>query len=46
MITDMGTDEVHTVLPGGPSGRRFSKHYLTDLQRWIDGEYKTLKPSR
>ena len=46
MVTDLGTAEVHTALPGGPSGRRFSKHYLSDLRRWIDGEYKVLKPSR
>ncbi len=46
MITDLGTDEVHTALPGGPSGRRFSKYYLTDLERWIHGDYKILKPTR
>ena len=44
MITDMAADQVYTVLPGGASGRRFSTYYLTDLQRWLDGEYKVLEP--
>ncbi|MEE4270669.1 MAG: penicillin acylase family protein [Thermoanaerobaculales bacterium] len=41
-ITDMSTDTVHTVLAGGPSGRRFSKWYTTDVERWLAGEYKTM----
>ncbi len=41
-ITDMGTDTVHTALAGGPSGRRFSKWYKTDIERWIAGSYKTI----
>jgi len=41
-ITDIATDTVHTALAGGPSGRRFSKWYTTDVERWIRGEYKTM----
>jgi len=42
-ITDLDTDTVHTALAGGPSGRRFSKWYTTDVERWLRGEYKTLE---
>jgi len=42
-ITDLGTREVHTVLAGGPSDRRFSKHYKTDIENWLNFKYKLLK---
>ena len=35
-----------TVLAGGPTGRRFSRYRLTDVQRWLTGEYKVLEPMR
>jgi len=41
-VTDMGTDEAWTNLPGGPSESRFSKFYQNDLDRWFRGEYKCL----
>ena len=41
-ITDLGEDRARTALAGGPSGRRFSRWYTTDLERWRNGEYKTL----
>jgi penicillin amidase len=44
-VTDMGTDEVHTALAGGPSGRFFSGHYKTDISRWLSCEYKTIQAS-
>jgi penicillin amidase len=44
LVTDMGTDEAWTNLPGGPSESRFSKWYKTDIQRWIDGQYKRMRP--
>lgn len=44
-VTDLGTDEAWTNLPGGPSESRFSRFYKTDLERWLDGEYKRLDPS-
>jgi len=43
-ITDMAQDEAATVIPGGPSGRRFSKWYRSEVDRWLRGEYKTLRP--
>jgi penicillin amidase len=39
-ITDMGTDLVYTALAGGPSGKRFSRWYTTDVRRWLEGRYK------
>ena len=42
-VTDMGTDEAWTNLPGGPSESRFSKFYRTDVQRWLNGDYKSLQ---
>ncbi|MDT8272384.1 MAG: penicillin acylase family protein, partial [Desulfomonilia bacterium] len=44
MVIDLSTDEVHTNIPGGPSDRRFSRWYCSDLQNWIEGRYKTLSP--
>jgi penicillin amidase len=43
-LTDLGRDEALTALAGGPSGRRFSSWYTTDVQRWLTGNYKTLAP--
>ena len=42
-VTDLGEDEVHTAIPGGPSGRVLSKWYTSDVARWLDGRYKTLR---
>jgi len=44
IVTDLGTDEVHTALAGGVSDRRFSRWYVSDLKRWLRGEYKTFSP--
>ena len=43
MVTDLGSDEAHTALAGGPTGSRFSRHRLADLGRWLAGEYKVLR---
>jgi len=44
MVTDFAKDEICTNLAGGPSDRRFSKWYTSDLQNWLDGKYKTVEP--
>ncbi len=44
-VTDMGTDEAWTNLPGGPSESRFSKYYRSDVPLWVNGEYKALTVS-
>lgn len=41
-VTDLGTDEVHTALAGGPSGRILSGLYTSDIERWLAFAYKTL----
>ncbi len=43
-LTDLGADVALTSLAGGPSGRRFSRWYTTDVQRWLAGRYKRLAP--
>jgi hypothetical protein len=43
-VTDLATDASETALAGGPSDRRFSRWYATDLARWLAFERKTLKP--
>ncbi|HEY2250531.1 MAG TPA: penicillin acylase family protein [Planctomycetaceae bacterium] len=42
-VTDMGIDEIHTALAGGPSGNFFSAFYKTDIARWLNFEYKTIR---
>ncbi len=42
-IADMATDEIHTNLAGGPSDRRFSRWYVSDLKNWYEGNYKVLQ---
>ena len=42
-VTDMGIDEVHTALAGGPSGSILSGLYKTDIARWLNFEYKTIQ---
>ena len=46
MVTDLGTDEAWTNLPGGPSENRFSKWYKVDIPRWLAGQYKRLARER
>ena len=43
-VTDLGTDEAWTNLPGGASESRFSKWYRNDIRRWEKGEYRQLLP--
>ncbi len=42
MVVDLSTDEMNTNMAGGPSDRRFSKWYCSDLENWISGKYKTI----
>jgi penicillin amidase len=44
-VTDLGSDEAWTNLPGGPSENRFSKWYKVDIPRWLTGQYKRLTPT-
>ena len=42
MVTDLSTDDLYTNLAGGPSDRRFSKWYASDIDDWLEGRYKRL----
>lgn len=42
LVTDMGRPLVETNIPGGPSGRRFSRWYLSDLAAYFQGRYKRI----
>ncbi|HEX4128732.1 MAG TPA: penicillin acylase family protein [Pirellulales bacterium] len=41
-VTDLGTNEAHTNLPGGPSESWLSRWYKNDIPLWLDGRYKLL----
>ncbi len=41
-VTDLGSDEAWTNLPGGPSESRFSRYYKIDIPNWVAGQYKRL----
>lgn len=45
MVSDLSEIECYTNMAGGPSDRRFSKWYCSDLQNWLDGNYKTVTPA-
>ncbi len=39
-ITDLAAESVYSALAGGPSDRRFSGLYTTDVDNWLHGRYK------
>ena len=41
-VTDLAGAVAWTNLPGGPSESRFSDWYVSDLRRWLRGEYKSI----
>ena len=43
LMADLGDDVMHTSLAGGPSDRRFSKLYTSELDRWKRGGCKHLR---
>ena len=42
MVVDLASDEIHTSLAGGPSDRRFSRWYASELADWLAGRYKRI----
>jgi penicillin G amidase len=44
LVVDLGTDEAHTAIAGGPSDRRFSRWYTSGVAGWLAGDLKTLAP--
>ncbi len=45
-VADLATDTAETALAGGPSDRRFSRWYASDVARWLAFGRKTLKPGQ
>jgi penicillin amidase len=43
-IVDFASDGALTNLPGGPSDRRFSKWYNSDIDNWLNGGFRILTP--
>ncbi|MBI9073885.1 MAG: penicillin acylase family protein [Desulfatibacillum sp.] len=43
MITDMGEDVMYTANAGGASDRRFSPHYKSGVQDWLEGKFKKME---
>jgi len=43
-VADLATDAAETALAGGPSDRRFSRWYASDVPRWLAFERKILRP--
>jgi penicillin G amidase len=42
IVSDLSGNECRSNMAGGPSDRRFSKWYVSDLDNWKKGQYKTL----
>jgi len=45
MVADMAGQGTRTNLAGGPSDRRFSRWYCSELEAWVKGTLKHMKPS-
>ncbi|HWA97401.1 MAG TPA: penicillin acylase family protein [Pirellulales bacterium] len=45
-VTDLGTHEARTNLPGGPSESWLSRWYKIDIPLWLEGRYKLLRVAR
>jgi penicillin amidase len=44
IVCDLSNNGARTNLAGGPSDRRFSKWYDSDVKNWLEGKYKRLSP--
>jgi penicillin amidase len=44
MIADLSETAIHTNIAGGPSDRRYSPYYTSDIRSWRNWTYKVLKP--
>jgi len=42
IIADMSTPDIRTNIAGGPTDRRFSRWYTSDIENWMKGKYKVL----
>ncbi len=42
LIANLGNLTGYTVIPGGASGRRFSRYYKREIKNWLTGGYKVI----
>lgn len=43
-VSDLSNDDFYSNFAGGPSDRRFSKWYCSDLKNWLECKYKRTTP--
>jgi penicillin amidase len=43
-VADLGESSARTCLAGGPSDRRFSRWYVSGVDDWLHGRFKTVAP--
>jgi penicillin amidase len=43
-VASLAEENAYTNLAGGPSDRRFSKWYNSDMDNWLNYWYKTIMP--
>ena len=43
MITDLSQPVLYTVVAGGPSDRRFSPYYVSEVRDWLNGRLKVVR---
>lgn len=41
-VTELNSDQLHTNMAGGPSDRRFSRWFTSDLGNWLTRRYKVI----
>ena len=44
LVIDFASSGSHSCLLGGPSDRRFSRWYRSEIDNWLQGQYKYLEP--
>jgi penicillin amidase len=44
LVTDLADASAWTTLAGGPSDRRFSRWYTSEIDAWLAGRFKCLQP--
>ena len=43
MVTDMGTNVMESVLPGGPTGNILSNFYMREIKMFLEDQYKKIE---
>ena len=43
MVTDLGTNVVESILPGGPGGNILSNFYAREIETFLADQYKKME---